>query len=38
MTKTLIKLTAHWGIEALKYAGVFYLALMVVGFLGGWIA
>lgn len=38
MTKTLIKLTTHWGIEALKYAGVFYLALMVVGFLGGRIA
>lgn len=38
MTKTLIKLIAHWGIEALTYAGMFYLAVMVVGFLGGWIA
>lgn len=34
----LIKLFAHWGVEALIHAGMFYAALMVLGLLGGWIA
>jgi hypothetical protein len=38
MTKMLIKLLGNWAFEALVVAGMFYLALIVLGLLGGWIA